>query len=161
MDAFNVLDLLKEFVFVIVVFGGFFLLTLIRGRQFVVNCIVGLYFAFFLSLQFPYYDAILSGIDSTRAQSMTLIILFLLFTALSTWLFARLMPREWKEKPFEGFILKFLLALGATVLVLVYSYQVLPVTEFINPGTPLQQLFGNSEYFFWWLVAPLVILFFA
>jgi hypothetical protein len=36
---------------------------------------------------------------------------------------------------------------------------VLPLTEFVTPGTPIQAVFAPANYFFWWLLAPLVVLY--
>jgi hypothetical protein len=88
-----------------------------------------------------------------------MLIVFGIFTIGATILFARLMPREYSEKKFEGFWKKILLALGASVLVMAFSYHALPVTDLITPGTPVQYLFGSEGSFFYWLLLPIIILF--
>ena len=88
-----------------------------------------------------------------------MLVVFGLFTLTATILFARLMPREYGEGKFEGFWKKILLACGATVLVMAFSYHALPVTEIITPGSPIQYLFSSQSSFFWWLIAPLLLLF--
>jgi hypothetical protein len=55
---------------------------------------------------------------------------------------------------------KILLACMATILVMIFSFHALPVTEIITPGTPIQSLFAPEQNFFWWLILPLVVLFF-
>jgi hypothetical protein len=85
--------------------------------------------------------------------------IFLLFTAATTALTHRIMPDEFRENKLESLGKKITLALGATILIMIFSYQVLPVSEFLTPGTPIQSLFAPTEYFFWWLLLPLVILF--
>jgi len=52
-----------------------------------------------------------------------------------------------------------LLAVAGTILIMVFSFHVLPVTEFLTPGTPIQSLFAPAQYFFWWLLVPFVILY--
>jgi hypothetical protein len=69
------------------------------------------------------------------------------------------MPEEYREGKFETFGKKVMLALGATVLIMIFSFNVLPVTEFLVPGTPVQSLFAPQEYFFWWLLLPLILIF--
>ncbi len=156
MNTGDVLLLLQEFAYLIGVFGFFITYAIVRGRQHVINLIAGLYFALLISLEFPYYDMLLGGEDDALGR----VIIFGFFTVVSTILFTRLMPREYQEKKFESFPKKLLLAIAGTVLVMVYSFHVLPVTEFVTPGTPIQSIFAPANYFFWWLLAPLVILYF-
>lgn len=160
METAQILGFLQESLFMIIVFAVFFLLSLSKGRQTITNIILGLYFALLISLEFPYYDAILGNTSSAKSESILMIIVFIAFATASTFLFARLMPREYDETAFEGFWRKLLLAIAATVLVMTFSYHVLPVTELITPGSPINYLFGSAHSFFWWLFAPMVLLFF-
>ncbi len=159
MDWGTVLDFLKEIIFLLIVFGVFFLYTLKTGRQTITNIIMGLYFALLISLQFPYYDFILGNTSGDKSKSILMIFVFLIFSVITTKLFSRILPREYDETTFEGFGKKILLAAAATVLVMIYSYHVLPVTDLITPGSPVNFLFGSEQSFFWWLLAPIIILF--
>ena len=85
--------------------------------------------------------------------------MFAAFAVLATVLFSRLMPREYDEKMFEGFGKKFMFAVAATALVMAYSYHVLPITELVDPGSPIQSLFSDERWFFGWLIVPLILLF--
>lgn len=151
MDAHTILVFLKEILFLLVVLGVVLGYGMMRGRQSLINLILALYFALLLSLEFPYYDHIAD-------TALIKIAVFGIFTFLSLLVFNRLMPRDY-ESAFEGIGKKLLYALLATVLVMIFSFHVLPVTELITPGSPLQTLFGSAEYFFWWLLVPLVFLF--
>lgn len=158
MDTSHVVSFLHESLYLIIVLGVFLFFALTRGRQTVTNIILGLYLALLLSLEFPFYDAFLSNIGS-GSESVLRLALFAFFALVSTWLFARILPREYDERAFEGFGRKLLLALAGTILVMIFSYHVLPITDFITPGSPINTLFGSEGTFFWWLLAPLVILF--
>lgn len=158
MDTASIIAFLQESLFLIVVFAGFLGVAIFRGKQTLINITLGLYFALLLSLEFPYYDALL-GSAGAGAESIIKLTLFAGFTVISTMLFNHLMPREFEETKFEGFGKKFLFALGATILVMAFSFHVLPITEFLTPGTPIQTLFAPEEYFFWWIALPLGILF--
>jgi hypothetical protein len=159
MDTASLLGFLKESLFLIVLFFGFLGAAIGFGRQTITNIILGLYLAFLISLQFPYYPFLLSKIEGETAQSLVILVIFLIFAAVSTWLFIHIMPREFDEGAFEDFWKKLLLAGAATVLVAAFSYHALPVTELVSPGSPVQYLFGSEKSFFWWLLAPIVILF--
>lgn len=159
MDTAQLMTALQESFFMLVVFGGFFFYSIIQGRQAVTNLILGLYFALLFSVEFPYYDILLGGASSERTQSMLMVAVFTGFALFSTILFARLMPREYSEKKFESLWQKTLLALGATILVMSFSYHALPITEFITPGSLIHYLFGSESSFFMWLALPIIILF--
>lgn len=158
MDTAAIFDFLAEIAFLLVTFSIFLVIAIAKGKQILINIILGLYLALLLSLEFPYYDELL-GSSSPEAESGARIAIFVAFAIASTILFNRLMPREFDEKAFEGFKLKFLFALGGTILVMTYSYHALPITEFITPGSPIQALFASDAYFFGWLITPLAILF--
>jgi len=160
MDSSTIISLANESLFAIVVFAIFLILALAKGRQALINVILGLYFALLITLKFPYFNVLTSGMESVKSQSIVMIVVFSVFAILTTILFGRLMPREWQEKVFESFGKKLAFALAGTILVMAYSYNALPITEIIDPGSPVQYLFSSEQTFFWWLMAPLVILFF-
>ena len=159
MDTAIILSFLHESLYMIIVFAVFMLLAMKKGRQTVTNVILGLYMALLISLQFPYYDAILGNTSSAKSESILMLIVFAVFAFAGTMLFARILPREYDETSFEGFGRKFLLATAGTVLVMAYSYHALPVTELITPGSPINYLFASSQSFFYWMIAPIIILY--
>jgi len=158
MDWGYILDLVYEFAYFIGVFIIFLMFAVFKGRQAVMNVIFGLYLALLITLEFPNYET-LFGNQSGPVAALAQLGLFAFITLLTTALAWRVMPDEFREERFESLGKKTLLALGATVLVMIFSFNVLPVTEFLNPGTPIQSLFAPKVYFFWWLLLPLVILY--
>jgi fumarate reductase subunit D len=159
MDFGFILDFMYETAYFLAVFMLFMLWATFKGRQAMINIIFGLYLALLILIEFPYTDYLTDNLGGSVAQSLGQLVLFSIFTILTTWLFAHVMPDEFKEKKFESFFKKILLAGAASILVMAFSFQVLPVTEFLTPGTPLQTLFAPEGLFFWWLIVPLVILF--
>jgi len=159
MDFGFILDFMYETAYFLAVFMLFMLWATFKGRQAMINIIFGLYLALLILIEFPYTDYLTDNLGGSVAQSLGQLVLFSIFTVLTTWLFAHVMPDEFKEKKFESFFKKILLAGAASILVMAFSFQVLPVTEFLTPGTPLQTLFAPEGLFFWWLMVPLVILF--
>ncbi|MEM9336302.1 MAG: hypothetical protein AAGA35_00400 [Patescibacteria group bacterium] len=157
MDLGFFTTVLSESMYLILVFLFFFFYATFKGRQALIDLIFGLYLALLISIEFPYYEAIFGG--GAGSESLIRLVLFAVFTILATLLFHRIMPDEFEEKKLESLGKKILLAASATILVMIFSFHVLPVTEFITPGSPLNTLFGNAEYFFWWLIAPLVLLY--
>ena len=159
MDTSAIVGLLGESLFLLIVFAGFFTLSMWKGRYVLVNVILALYLALLVALKFPYFG-IFESSDSNNSNAIVHIVLFVLFTLAGVYLFRRHIPGDDYERVFEGFGTKLLLALMATILVMAYSYHALPVTDLITPGSPIQALFGPEQNFFWWLIAPLVVLMF-
>ena len=160
MDTTYLLSIFQELVFLLAVFGFFLVWVLVRGRQSIVNLIFGLYLALLISLEFPYYDKFLPNGASEQTVAIGKLIIFAIFTTIATILVARVMPDAYREKRFETLFKKILLVLAATILIMIYSFHVLPVTEFVTPGTPIASLFAHKEWFFWWLLLPMVFLYF-
>ena len=159
MDSVTILHFLTESAYLIIVFTVFLTMAIIRGRQTVINHIAGLYLAVLITSQFPYYDALLSSLSKTSMIAVAKLVIFILVTIACTKLFKRIMPEEYREGRFESFGKKIMLSLGATILVMIFSFNVLPVTELLTPGTPIQSLFAPEQYYFWWLILPLIFLY--
>jgi len=159
MDTTFFLNFLSEIAYFLIVFGVLFALAIFKGRQAIINIIVALYLALLISVEFPYYDQVLGSLSGAISVSAAKLAIFFAFALLTTILCFRIMPDEFREMKLESFTKKFMHALLATVLVMIFSFNVLPVTEFLTPGTPLQSLFAPTEYFFWWLILPLIGLF--
>jgi hypothetical protein len=159
MDWGFVFDFMFEISYLLGVFSLFFLWTIFKGRQAMINVIFGLYLALLISIYFPFTAYLTENLGSSLAQSIGQLTIFAVFTVLTTLLCGRIMPDEFREKKFESIPKKLLLSGAGSVLVLAFSFNVLPVTDFLTPGTPVQALFAPEGYFFWWLLLPLVILF--
>jgi hypothetical protein len=159
MDSLTILHFLTESAYLIIVFTVFLTMAIIRGRQTVINHIAGLYLAVLITSQFPYYDALLSSLSKASMIAVAKLVIFILVTIACTKLFKRIMPEEYREGRFESFGKKIMLSLGATILVMIFSFNVLPVTELLTPGTPIQSLFAPEQYYFWWLILPLIFLY--
>lgn len=159
MDTSYVLNFLSEFAYLLVVFGLLLTFSITKGRQAIMNLMIGLYLALLISIEFPGYDRLFSSLETGQSLAAGKLLFFFFITLFTTALCYRIMPDEFREKKFESIGKKLLLTIGATVLIMAFSFQVLPVTEFMMPGTPIQSLFGPEPYFFWWLLLPLVILY--
>ncbi len=159
MEISAIMSFIQESLYLIIVFAVFLIFAIKKGRQTVTNIILGLYLALLISKEFPFYDSIFNSTTSPQSEAVVMLVIFMFFTLVATMLFARILPREYDEGPMQGLGRKILLALGGTILVIIYSYHVLPVTEFIHPGSPINYLFSSADNFFYWLLVPLLILF--
>ena len=130
-----------------------------KGRQALMNVIIGAYLALLLYNLFPAKDKLEEVTGSDKSEAIAFLALFIVFTFLGAWLFARLMPSEFLEGTFETMGKKVLLAFAAMVLILTLTTHYLPVSEVINTGTPLPSMLLTENLAYLWLMAPLAILF--
>jgi hypothetical protein len=159
MDTTFIINFLSEIAYFLITFGVLFAFAIFKGRQGIINIIIALYFALLISVEFPYYNTVLRSINGAVSVSVAKLGIFLVFTLLATILCFRIMPDAFREMKLESFSKKFTYALCATILIMAFSFNVLPVTEFLKPGTPIQSLFAPQQYFFGWLILPFIALF--
>lgn len=157
MDTTQIILFLKESLFLVITFSVFLFYAMGKGRYALINVIFSLYLALLISIKFPYYDILAGGTGDSAAISKILI--FVAFFTVGIMLFRRHIPGDDYEPAFHKLWKKVLLASMATVLIMIFSFHALPVTEIITPGSPIQSLFAPQENFFWWLILPLVALF--
>lgn len=142
---------------------GAFLIALayaiFRGRQALMDVIVGSYLALLLYQLFPARDKIEEMTGDDKSEAIGFLALFIILAAFSAWLFSRLMPSEFLEGAFESMGKKVLLATAATILVMTLTVHYLPLGEVIPTGTPLPAVLLTEKLAYLWLVAPLAILF--
>ncbi len=161
MDVTHLLSLVREFLVVILLFSALLAYAVMRGKRALISLIFGLYIALLISLKFPYYEAIynLTAREGNTVPILTSVI-FAVFTAIGAILFEHLLSSEFRENAFESILQKAILAVLGTILVIAFSYHVLPVISLIDPGSTITMLFAPPEYFFWFLLIPLLGLFF-
>lgn len=150
-----VLDFVRELLVPLLVFFGLFVYSIIRGQRALTSVILSLYVSLLISLEFPYYDILYQKISFMNQEGIRMV-MFGLFTAFGTILFEKILSRLLDETAFEGIWKKLVLAVLGTALLMAFSYHVLPVTQFLDPGAQIAQLFAPQGFFFWWLILPLV-----
>lgn len=160
MEIDVLLAFLRGWAFILIALGLALGLAMFKGRQNLVNLMMGAYLGLLLYRLFPYTDRIADSFDDQGAEAGALLALYVVFTGLSTWLFARLMPREYLEGVFETFGKKILLAASATILVMSLCLHFLPVSDLVNMGTPLPAFLLSDNLTFVWLILPLGVLLF-
>jgi hypothetical protein len=159
MENFDLVALLKESAFMLSTFGIFLFYGMGKGRYALVNVIFSLYLALLISIKFPYYQSI--GESDPEGGAVAKILIFIAIVIAGVILLRRHIPGDDYEPAFQGLFKKIVLACMATILVMIFSFHALPVTEIITPGTPIQSLFASEQNFFWWLILPLGVLFFV
>lgn len=148
-----------EIGYFLIVTGIFLFISIFKGRQAVMNIIFGLYLSLLITLVFPNYETLFSGLANPQTIAAAKLGFFAFITLCMTLLCYRVMPSEFRENRLESLWKKILLALGATILVMIFSFQILPVSEYLSLGSQTSTLFSQEIYFFWWLLVPFVILY--
>lgn len=157
MDLSLVTHFIQESLFVILLASGFLVYVLYRGRQALINLIFGLYLGLLFVQNAPFS---LRSNTGEVTDIYVAIALFLAVTVAATLVIAELMPEPFREKPFESFGKKLFLVASATILAVLFSFHVIPVHELFSISSPISSVFSNPQYFFWWLLAPFVLLYF-
>lgn len=160
MDLNGVTTSLLEAIVPILVFLSLLVFVMIRGRRALTSLILGLYFALLWSLTFPYYDKIFSWVsDGLIPDSVLTVLIFVGFTATGLFLFDKLLFHRPDETAFQAMNKKIVLAILGTILVMAFSYHVLPIANLVESASPINTIFSAPEYFFWWLIIPIIGLF--
>lgn len=159
MDWSLIISYINGGTYFLVFFGIFFLLSILKGRQAVINITIGIYLALLLSLKFPNKDVLFADFNSDLTLFVAKITSFAFVCLFTIFLCHRIMPDEFKEEKFESIFKKMFLSFGATILVVSTSFQLLPTSEIFNLGASLTPLFSPENFYFWWLLLPLVILY--
>jgi hypothetical protein len=154
------LDFFLEILYFVAVFGIIFSWSIVRGYWSVARLIVGLYFASLLFIHLPNMDWVQNHITGTNSLALFHIGLFLFLTLITTIISKRIIPSEGREGYFQRLPKKLLLTLATTILIMAVSFQILPVTDIVTANASLQSVFGYEGTFFWWLIFPLVVLYF-
>ncbi|OGG86117.1 hypothetical protein A2392_01495 [Candidatus Kaiserbacteria bacterium RIFOXYB1_FULL_46_14] len=160
MDFDVILSILNGWFFLLGAFVLGLALAMAKGRQALINVMMGAYLGLFLYTNFPYLETLTENAAGKSASAAIALVVFVGFTIISALLFSRLMPREYLESAFETIGKKLLLAGLFTVLVLTLSTHFLPVDAVIPTGTPLPEFLLSEKLAFLWLILPLVVLFF-
>lgn len=160
MDFGVIVSILNGWFFLLGAFILGLVLAMAKGRQTLINLMMGSYLGLFLYTNFPYLDHLTSNVAGAKAEAAISIIVFIAFTLVSMLLFSRLMPREYLESAFESIGKKLILAVLFTVLILTLSLHFLPVSTLISTGTPLPAFLLEARLAFAWLILPLVVMFF-
>lgn len=159
MEFADVLSFIQGWILLLASFFIALGYSMFKGRQGLINVMMGLYFGLFLHTFFPFTSYLIEQAKSEKSEATVSVVIFLALSVLGTILFSRLMPREYLEGTFESLGKKILLAFAAMILVMTLSLHYLPVGEIINIGTPIPGALLTDKLAFLWLVLPIVVMF--
>lgn len=137
-----------------------FFFALRYGKDRIIALIFALYIGLLASLYFPYGEKVAELIPAGKSGELPQIILFVVFVIMG---YLAVFKSVFAEYPRGGmrYLQAGVFAIASTALLLAFSYAVLPVATAYNFDLPVSGvIFERPEYFFWWLIAPLLAVFF-
>lgn len=122
------------------------------GRDRILALIAGIYAAVVLYQAFPYASIL------PNSSAPVLIALFIAFVVAGWLAFSGM--SFFLAKSESGLLGTAILSAATAGLLIAVGIHVLPLEQLYTFSVPTKALFESAEMFFWWLVAPLVALFF-
>ena len=132
-----------------------------QGRGSFAAFLLGVYIALPLYLNFTYLNRFLIWTDTPENTFLSHAILFGAFAIVGYLVCRRLVSRELVGRSLPGMLELLLLAAAGTGLLLAISYRIFPIDLFYNFGPDIDRFFAEPNLFFWWLLAPLLAIFFS
>ncbi len=159
MEFADVLSFIQGWILLLASFAIALGYAMLKGRQSLINVMMGMYFGLFLHSFFPFTNSLIEQAGSDKSEAIISVAIFVTLSVLGTILFSRLMPREYLEGTFESLGKKILFAFAAMILVMTLFLHYLPVGEIIDIGTPIPESLLTEELAFLWFVLPLAVMF--
>jgi len=150
-----------DLLIVFILFGLLLGLGFQYGKRRIVALIFSLYFASFLYLYFPYSDFFIQSDLGTLELTALIAGVFFVFFILLFIILIRIINVSFPQSSGRRWLEATLLSTATTTLILALLYHVIPIAPLYDFSSPIDRLFESPEYFFWWLIAPLVVLFFV
>ena len=143
-----------------VVFLAVFFFSIVYGKSNSIALLFSLYLGILGFVSFPFMEEFIF-LKSSEIQIVLSRIA--VFTVIAGFIYTAIQRSIYAEYP-DYKILKLaqagVLSLSSTALIFAFAYHTLPVSTLYDFGQSVDSLF-SSEYFFWWLAAPLGALFFV
>ena len=103
---------------------------------------------------FPYFGS-LGGAESSLTANAALLLGMVLIL---TFFISRAVVAEFSQSRVYQFLQAFALGASTMALLLAFSYNVLSFESFYHFGPLIATLFAPDQFFFWWLLTPLVLI---
>ncbi|HEY4502401.1 MAG TPA: hypothetical protein VJH21_01030 [Candidatus Paceibacterota bacterium] len=136
-----------------------FIFAIQFGKDRIIAFILALYIGLLTFLNFPYTEKFLLFKESESGTLISHGIIYLVFVLLSYVITERLVWAEYPPRSSGRFVEAFILAISGAVFLLSFAYNILPIASSYSFVTPIELLFAPSQFFFWWLILPLVSIF--
>jgi len=146
---------------IIIIFSVFFLLfffSVVYGKSNSASLLISLYIGILIFLMFPYLEDTTLLKSSESQVTISHVSLFLIIVSLTYSIVRRMIFLEYSRNKIMKYIESGILSASSSVLFFSFLYHTIPIATLYNFGPSIDNLF-SSQYFFFWLVAPLIGLF--
>lgn len=159
MDFLNTLSgaITTDIIIIFVVFISLFVFSIWYGKSNSVSFLISLYIGILTFLSFPYLEESTLLKNSEAQITLSHIAIFLIGVSIIHSIVRRVIFTEYPSKKPLKYIEAGILSGAATLLLLAFAYHTIPLATLYDFGDSIDNLF-SSQYFFWWLVAPIVAL---
>jgi hypothetical protein len=157
-EAFGLVkSLSSDAIFLIVVFGLFFVFTLYLGKGRMTSLAISFYPTVILFNSFPFLSnlIVLHGVQLIVINKIIVFLLFLIPVniILDKYIFSEM------ESAGSSHIFRVVgLALSGVILVMIFSYSVVNFDSLHDFSTGIDNIFGSTNMIFYWNLVPLAIL---
>ncbi len=161
----NILDTLSgalttDVLIILTTCVALFCFALFYGKSRAVGLLISVYVGIIGFLSFPFLEEA-TLLKSSEAQTtlshigLFAVGVFIIYTVIQRFIYV-----EYPASTLFRFIHAGIIAASTTALLFAFAYHTIPVGTLYDFNQTIDHLF-SSEYFFWWLVAPLGGLFFV
>lgn len=158
----NISSLLESFtldgIAIVALVAVLFFYTVRYGKEQAISLVLALYIALLAFIYFPYKERFLFFTENETQLLLSSALLFGVFTILGYLAVAPLLRNRYAAYGNGKWVEALLLSVATVALLVAFSYHVLPITSLYTFGEPITNLFAPSQFFFWWLTAPAVVL---
>ena len=150
--------MMTDIIIIFVVFALLFFYSIQYGKSHIVSLLISLYIVILTFLSFPYLEET-TILKSSEAQvTLSHIAIFIIGVLIIHTILRRVLYTEFSESKFLRLKGAVLLSASATGLLFAFLYHTISFATIYDFGDSIDYLF-SSQYFFWWLIIPLVALF--
>lgn len=156
MDFFSTLSgaITTDIIIIAIVFISLFLFGVRYGKSSSTSLLLSLYVGILTFLSFPYLEEA-TFLKSSEVQiTISHIALFFVLVFMIHSVIRRFIFTEYSGKRVLKYGETVILSGVSTALLFAFAYHTIPLTTLYNFGDSIDGLF-SSQYFFWWLVAPM------
>ncbi|NQV93399.1 hypothetical protein HQ403_02770 [Candidatus Kaiserbacteria bacterium] len=159
MDFFNTLSgaITTDIIIIFVVFTFLFLFSVRYGKSSSTSLLLSLYVGILTFLSFPYLEEATFLKSSEVQVTISHIVLFLVLVFMIHSVVRRFIFTEYSGSGFLKYGEMTILSGVTTALLFAFAYHTIPLATLYDFGDSIDSLF-SSQYFFWWLVAPMAAL---
>jgi len=147
-----------DIIIIFAVFVGLFFYSVQYGKSNIVSLLISLYVGILTFLSFPYLEEVTFLKSSEVQVTLSHIAVFIVGVLIMHTIVRRVIYTEYSGSKLFRFMGAGLLSATITGLLFAFLYHTIPFATLYDFGDSIDNLF-SSQYFFWWLIAPIVALF--